>query len=174
MDLGRPMKVFEECARLPFPARVPAGRFAIVHPGSGGRRKQWPFDRFLEIVRFLAGKGYSGFVTTGEAEELWEGRLAKMELPPDWRRLSGLSLSDLARLLAGAAIYLGNDSGVTHLASVLGVPGVAVFRTEFAAAWRPGGEIGVISADDVQEIPADAVRAELIGRGMVLPIVEGI
>jgi heptosyltransferase-3 len=172
-DSGRPRQVFEECARLPYPPRVPAGRTAIVHPGSGGRRKLWPFDRYLDIVRFLAGKGYSGVVVTGEAEELLEGRLAETELPSGWRPLSGPSLADLACLLAGAAIYLGNDSGVTHLAAVLGVPGMAVFRTEFAAAWRPGGDIGVISAGDVQEIPAEAVRAALIGRGLVLPMADG-
>jgi heptosyltransferase-3 len=169
----RPTNAFGECAGLPYPPRVPAGRFAVVHPGSGGQRKIWPLDRFLEIVQFLAGKGYSGAVVTGEAEGVLEARLAEIELPTGWRRFCSLTISDLANLLVGAAIYLGNDSGVTHLAAVLGVPGLAVFREEFSSAWRPGGKIEVISADDVHDISTEAVQAELLDRGLVLPIDDG-
>jgi ADP-heptose:LPS heptosyltransferase len=173
LSSGRQARAFGECAGLPYLPRVPAGRFAVVHPGSGGRRKIWPFDRFLEIIRFLAGKGYSGAVVTGEVEGFLEARLAEIDLPLDWRRLRSPTISDLALLLSETAIYLGNDSGVTHLAAVLGIPGLAVFRKEFSSVWRPGGKIEVISADDVRDISTEAVQAELLDRGLVLPMDDG-
>ena len=64
-------------------------------------------------------------------------------------------------LLSGASLYLGNDSGVTHLAAVLGVPGAAVFREEFAGAWHPGGKIAQVSAADVRDISVEAVLSSL-------------
>jgi heptosyltransferase-3 len=172
-DLNRPTAAFWECARLPLPPHIPAGqrrqsgletpagRFAVVHPGGGGRRKLWPVDRFLEIVGFLAGRGLAGVIVTGEAENHLDAELTGLTLPPGWIRWDRPPLFDLAALLAGSAFYLGNDSGVTHLAAVMGIPGLAVFRSEFADAWRPGGRITVVSSGDIRDLTPAAVLAEL-------------
>ena len=153
---------FDECARLPVSERAVAsarGPFAVVHPGSGGESKRWPLANFLEIVRRLADRGMPGVLVTGEAEEgpFFSGLLEKKELPPGWTRLSRPALSGLAGLLAEASFYLGNDSGVTHLAAACGAKVLALFREDLAPAWRPFGRVRVLAARTLPEIGADRV-----------------
>jgi len=163
---NRPAAPFEECARLPLPPRPappgsPARPYAVVHPGGGSRLKLWPGERFREIIRALAAAGLSGAVVLGEAETSLKTEWAGSSLPSGWILLDRPPLLDLAALLAGASFYLGNDSGVTHLAAALGAPGLAVFRSEFFRAWRPGGRINVVSAPDVRGLSAAAVLLRL-------------
>jgi heptosyltransferase-3 len=166
---GYPVFPFEACARLPVSdeqrrrGRLLLGEgagaegAAVVHPGSGSRRKCWPLDRFLAIVEALAEKGMSGAVITGEAESRLEPDLRRTILPPGWIWRPIPRLSDLAGLLASADLYFGNDSGVTHLAAVCGVRVVAIFRDEFRLAWRPCGDVRMLSAPDVSDISASSV-----------------
>jgi len=163
---NRPVAAFEECARLPLPPRPespgsPARPYAVVHPGGGSRLKLWPGERFRDVVQTLAVAGLSGAVVLGEADVSLKAEWSGLCLPSGWILLDRPLLPDLAALLSTAAFYLGNDSGVTHLAAALGAPGLSIFRTEFAGAWRPGGGIKVISADDVRDISASAVRSRL-------------
>jgi hypothetical protein len=163
---------FDECARLPVSERAVAsarglrssigggrGPFAVVHPGSGGESKRWPLANFLEIVRRLADRGMPGVLVTGEAEEepSFSGPLEEGGLPPGWTWLSRPPLSGLAGLLAEASFYLGNDSGVTHLAAACGAKVLALFREDLAPAWRPFGRTRVLAARTLPEIGADRV-----------------
>ena len=63
------------------------------------------------------------------------------------------STADLAMWLAGARVYIGNDSGVTHLAAALGVPVIAIFVATPPEVWAPrGSNVSVLvnpSVDDV-------------------------
>ena len=175
----RPVAAFEDCASLPFtPQKMNSdggssagepmpGRSIVVHPGGGGRKKLWPMDRFLEAMAFLSSRGFEGVVVTGEAEDHLEPFLAGPALPSGWRRLRHPPLGELTALLARSAFYLGNDSGVTHLAAALGVPGLAVFRSEFLPAWNPGGRITVVSAADVRDISFASMRDRLISTGLI-------
>ena len=165
-NLGLPSAPFESCAFLPRPpglTGVPAlGRpYAVVHPGAGSRLKRWPGGRFQQAVRSLAASGLSGAVVLGEAESSLKAEWIARVLPPGWLLLDRPAVPELAALLSGASLYLGNDSGVTHLAAVLGVPGAAVFREEFAGAWHPGGKIAQVSAADVRDISVEAVLSSL-------------
>jgi len=153
---------FDECARLPVSERAVAsarGPFAVVHPGSGGESKRWPLANFLEIVRRLADRGMPGVLVTGEAEEepSFSGPLERGGLPPGWTWLRRPPLSGLAGLLAEASFYLGNDSGVTHLAAACGAKVLALFREDLAPAWRPFGRVRVLAARTLPEIGADRV-----------------
>lgn len=98
--------------------------FAVIHPYSGSPRKNWPLDRFRELAQ-------------------------KLEIPVKWcagpkETLDGAvrieNLWDLACLLARAAIYIGNDSGITHLAAAVGTPVVAIFGPSDPRVWGPRGE----------------------------------
>lgn len=129
------------------PGTVPAA----IHPGSGGRRKCWPAARFAEAARRLqrpvvAVEGPAD----GEAcrEFLAEARGVPAE------RASGLTVLQLAGLLAACAVLVGNDSGVSHLSAALGVPTVAVFGPTDPAVWAPRGPRVAIAAwsEDVREV----------------------
>ena len=142
------------------------GQFAIVHPGSGSPEKCWPLKNFLALIGLLDRKGIKGFLVTGEAEERMERTILDSELPCGWLWLRRPPLVKLAELLEEAAVYVGNDSGVTHLAAACGTRGLAIFRNDFEAAWRPYGRILILSAADVATITAEFV-VEKVGSSLL-------
>ena len=113
------------------------------------------------MIEALGERGLGGFLVSGEAEAGREADLDALPLPSGWRRLVRPPLSDLARLLRAAAVYVGNDSGPTHLAAACGAETIAVFREEFAAAWAPFGRGTVLSAPSVEEVAVEDVIAVL-------------
>lgn len=113
------------------------GRPIAVHPGSGGSAKKWPRDRFEQILRRCLRQGYEVVVIVGEAdhEEADYFRRNMPELPV----VADVSLMDLAAVLAECQLFLGNDSGITHLAAAVGLPVVALFGPTDPAVWAPRG-----------------------------------
>lgn len=164
------MELFEDCARLWVPAAGPESResFVIIHPGSGAAEKCWPLDRFLEVARRLSGRGFAGGVVLGEAEERLAGELGRRGLPPEWRGVDRPPLSVLSYLLGRTCLYIGNDSGVTHLAAACGTPVLALFLEKNLPAWTPFGRSRTIAAPEIAAIGVDRVwreAAAILGLG---------
>lgn len=145
------------------------GRFAVVHPGSGGTAKLWPFGNFLEIARRLADAGIPGVFVTGEAEErpAIAGRLDGAALPHGWTWARRPPLLGLAGLLAEAPLYLGNDSGITHLAAACGARVTALFLEENTLAWEPYGRTRVLAARALSDLDTEAVWGALCENGEI-------
>jgi ADP-heptose:LPS heptosyltransferase len=120
--------------RIPVP-EIPRTR-VVVHPFSGSPRKNWPLDRFQALARALD---------------------AEWAIAPDGsERFS--NLYDLACWLASARLFVGNDSGVTHLASAVGTPVVALFGPTDPAVWAPrGAQVEIIEKPRIEEIELDDV-----------------
>jgi heptosyltransferase-2 len=118
-----------------------SGRPVVVHPGSGSPAKNWPTERFAEIIRRWQAAGREVVAVSGEADTAVFAALAR-ELP-DLAVLSGLGLVALAATLAECAAFLGNDSGITHLAAAVGLPVVALFGPSDPDTWAPRGRGGV-------------------------------
>jgi len=164
---------FAYCARLPAlppPERpeshwlqVPALRrpLAVIHPGSGGERKRWPFDNFLEIAGRLRDKGVNGIFVTGPAEEALDRKVDDASRSLGWTFLRSPDLPALGRVLERADFYLGNDSGITHLAAACGARVLAIFLSDFVEAWRPYGQSRVLSASVPARIGVDFVWREV-------------
>jgi hypothetical protein len=117
---------------------VATGKAVALHPGSGSPRKNWPLPRFVELARVLRREaGVSPFIVAGEAEAAMRASLARgaMETPI----LPECELPELAAVLAACAGYVGNDSGVTHLAAAVGTPVVALFGPTDPSLWGPRG-----------------------------------
>lgn len=115
-------------------------RLAVVHPGSGGAGKCWPTERYVELIDVLRQRGWRVEVVLGEVErERWpkslRDALVKQTVLHEPR-----SLVELAQVLARASLYVGNDSGPTHLAAMLGVTTLALFGPTDPAIWSPRGE----------------------------------
>lgn len=92
--------------------------YIAIHPFSGSPKKNWPLENFREVARGLPG-------------------------PVEWCAGAAFRFEDLGELaawLAGARLYIGNDTGITHLAAALGVNTIAIFTTSDAARWAPRGE----------------------------------
>lgn len=109
-------------------AGVEGGRaYAVIAPGAGIRRREWPAARFQEIaMRLQKELGFTVLVTGTKTEESLVNSLCPVS-NPEIRSLAGkLSILQLIGLLNRAALFVGNDSGVGHIAGALGVPTVSL------------------------------------------------
>lgn len=136
---------------LPFTGALPlletAAREAItsgatlIHPGSGSRAKNWPIGRFIELTRRLEALGHRVMWVRGPAEPDPPAEIAAdrvIDHPP---------LRALAATLARSKVFIGNDSGVSHLAGAAGAPTLVLFGPTSASVWRPDGpRVHVVSA----------------------------
>ena len=155
----------ERWSRLPLPGvSRDVGPKIVIHPGSGSEAKRWPLRNFLKIIEELGEKKIAGALVTGKAEENMTSSIEETALPLNWTWIRYPSILALARLLSAAALYLGNDSGVTHLAAACGAAVVALFRSEFASAWRPLGRVQLLSAASPSEISLESVRKNIFSR----------
>ncbi len=106
---------------------------AVIHPFSGSRWKNWPLERFQQVAAWLETRMEVAWCA-GPEEELVGARRFD-------------DLYSLACWLAGARLYVGNDSGITHLAAAAGAPVVALFGPTDPAVWAPRGQrVEVVSA----------------------------
>jgi len=101
--------------------------FAVIHPFSGSPRKNWPLDKFRALAAMLK--------RTMPVE--W---CAGPEDPPLPGAVRIDDLYELACWLAKARLYIGNDSGVTHLAAAVGTPVLALFGPTDPTVWAPRGQ----------------------------------
>lgn len=155
---------FEKCAMLPLGRGREKGRkLVVVHPGSGSERKCWPVGNFLEVINRLGQKEFKGALVTGEAEKRMMALIERTALPPGWTWLRSPSLSVLSGLLQEADLYLGNDSGITHLAAALGTESVALFREDLVIPWKPYGSVILLSAAKLEEISIESVWKTIAG-----------
>ncbi|MEW6251039.1 MAG: glycosyltransferase family 9 protein [Planctomycetota bacterium] len=122
-------------------------RRVLIHPGSGGRPKCWPLANFIRTARLLRDM-HSGtpplhvtFVLGHVELETWPASDLRQldELAAEFPLIRSPSPSELVALLASADVYIGNDSGPTHLAAFLRTPTLAIFGPTSPLIWRPLG-----------------------------------
>lgn len=111
-----------------------------AHPGSGGPHKCVPLAFMAQMVTHLRERlGWDVVITAGEEDAFLKGH-------PEWTALVGgprthlldsRSLLDLCKDLGGARLFVGNDSGISHLAAGLGIPSAVLFVATDPAQWAP-------------------------------------
>lgn len=115
-------------------------RFVLCHPGSGSPAKNWAALRFTHLARAVG--------TAADLEILFIEGPADEETASQIRQASGFQfkwlqnppLGELIGLLSLAALYIGNDSGISHLAGAAGCPTLAIFGPTLPELWGPIGE----------------------------------
>jgi hypothetical protein len=116
--------------------------FVAIHPFSGSARKNWPLENFIDLAHRLP---LPARFCTGSEHPL-EGAFQA----PD--------LYQLACWLARARLYIGNDSGISHLAAAVGVPVIVLFGPTDPAIWAPrGNRVRVFHRDPIQSITRSEV-----------------
>lgn len=136
LDTLAPLGCPSEMDLRPLAVTPVASEEVLIAPGSGATAKNWPAERFAEVARVLGEQPVRLIV--GEADtaavNAVQDRLGRA-VP----RLEQPHLDDLARRLAGCRAYLGNDSGVSHLAALCGARTVVLFGPTPPSVWRPLG-----------------------------------
>ena len=118
---------------------MPTVKPAVIHPGSGGAHKCWHLDNFLAVARMLEKEGTDSVFLLGPAEMERFGESTISYIRELGNLLTDLPLSDVLAVLSCSRAFLGNDSGITHLAAALGIRTVAVFGPTDPAVYRPIG-----------------------------------
>jgi ADP-heptose:LPS heptosyltransferase len=134
------------------------GDCIVLHPGSGSPRKNWPPERFADLATELGrATGVEPLILVGPAEDgLVEIVTRRVRVP--YRLLREPPLVELADLLAGCALYVGNDSGLSHLAGLCGAPTLALFGPTEPTLWRPlGPRVEVLRAEPLEALDLEAV-----------------
>ena len=111
----------------------------VIHPGSGGRHKCWPLERFGALISALSKRGQQVRVVLGEVEsESWPTRVLETWLRQyDAEQVE--SLDRLHEILKDAAAFIGNDTGPSHLAAAMGLQTIALFGPTSPLLWSPLG-----------------------------------
>lgn len=114
--------------------------YVVVHAPSMWDYKQWPLAHYAEVVRALLAQGRQ-VVLTGSGSDRDQACVAPLRAlgeAPQLLDLSGrLDFRQLRTLLEGAALYIGPDTSVSHLAAATGVPTIAIFGPTNPMRWAP-------------------------------------
>jgi heptosyltransferase III len=106
------------------------------HPGSGSPRKNWPVEKWRVFLDLAQAQGFSLFMVLGEAE-----RDRRVELRGLSQRVAeGWELPHLAAVLSQCAAFVGNDSGIAHLAAAVGTRTLTFFGPSESVFWAPQGQ----------------------------------
>jgi ADP-heptose:LPS heptosyltransferase len=115
----------------------------FIHPGSGGRRKVWPLTNWHALLDWIRRtSSFQALLSVGPADDYMDeftGAMREAGVPI----VSGLTLLRLSALLSLCGIYIGSDSGVSHLAAAAGIPTIAVFGPTDPRVWAPQGRNAV-------------------------------
>lgn len=128
--------------RLGDPDCPPSGRYVVIAPGAGRDIKCWPEAYFGELARaIVAARDLDIRLVGGRAEAALSDRIAA-ELPAGRCEIVlDRPLEDVAQLIRAARAYVGNDTGVTHLAAMLDIPGICLFSGwANLPVWRARGD----------------------------------
>lgn len=145
------------------------GSLVAIHPGSGSARKNWPVEQWTELGNWLVK--HSGrphlLLIGGEADS------AQMDkLTAAWPKKSlivarDLPLPTLAAVLRRCRLFVGHDSGISHLAAAVETPCVLLFGPTDPAVWAPANpQVTVITATDYDlgSISLESVQAAVAGQ----------
>jgi ADP-heptose:LPS heptosyltransferase len=126
--------------RIPFSTEglLSAGDWIALHPGSGSAQKNWPAERWIQLLeRFLKTTHWRFLLVGGEAESDRLGTLFAQVTSERITPAQNLPLPLLAQRLSQCKLFLGHDSGISHLAAALGIPGMVLWGPTNSHIWRP-------------------------------------
>ncbi|QDH17635.1 glycosyltransferase family 9 protein [Swingsia samuiensis] len=146
-----------------YAARIlPEGKWLALGPTANWDGKIWPANRFVGLAQALQEKGYRTVVIYGPGDR--ERRIARavlQDLPPDAIDLGGdHTIGEVAALLQKCQLFVGNDSGLMHLAAAAGVPTLGLFGPSKMSEYAPAGERAyAIAAPGLEgEAPIDGLQ----------------
>lgn len=132
------------------------GSYAILHPVASKPEKTWPAENFVAVASRLQREGLHPIFIGGPGDDM--SRFAA------FRTITGAPLGEIKSLLAGASMFIGNDSGPAHMAAAFGVPSVVLFGPSDHEVWAPWKtDAVVLKSEDIREIRVAQVTGALAG-----------
>lgn len=131
------------------------GEFLLIFPGSGSPRKNWPTENFAALARRI-NSPTKPVIVLGPAETAIEPLFRA-----GFVTLCALELGEVAGLSRLARGFVGNDSGVSHLATASGARGVVLFGPTDPGRWRPLGHVDVVRREPLENLRLEEVAAKL-------------
>ncbi len=116
--------------------RTPHSAFAMLHPSTAFFTKQWPVENFARTAEFLAEKGIQAVAISSKNESQILMQLASESKVPIVT-FDDLSLPEITALASKAKLFVGNDSGMAHIAAAVNTPTVVIFGSSNRDHWRP-------------------------------------
>ncbi len=135
-----------------------------LHPGSGGERKNWPLERWIAVIEhFLSMTPAAGIlVIGGEADGIRISGLRAALPHSRLHFLEHLPLPTLGAVLSRCHVFVGHDSGISHLAAAAGVPCVLLFGPTNPDVWAPANsEVRIVESPtgDMADISLESVTS---------------
>ncbi len=162
-------------------AESPRGQYIVVATGARKTTSKWPIANFVALCVALAEAHKDEIVIIGDGDDVADAHAIAQALPAGRvRNATGqVPIENLPALLAKASLYIGNDTGTTHIAAKLGVPTICVFSgAADYRVWQPlGANVRTIRVaidcspchlDRKEECPVDVKCLRLITVGDVL------
>ncbi len=140
-------------------------KLVVIQPGSGGLHKCWHLDNFLAIAKKLISEGIEVIFLLGPAELDRFSTESIKKIEGIAKYIRDLSLEQVLELLSHANAFIGNDSGITHMAAGLGVRTLAVFGPTNPVVYKPIGPDVTIFVDDTEiflKEPSARLQSELL------------
>jgi heptosyltransferase-3 len=123
-------------AKLQAAGLNPGASFAVVHPAAATETKRWATEKFALVVEDLSARGLAVVALDGPTQTQVVEDL-KARSSAGLIGLTDLSLPEVTALLARARLFVGNDSGIAHIAAAVEAPVVVIFGSSNVAHWRP-------------------------------------
>src|SRR5690349_21544364 len=110
-------------------------KIALLHPAAAFDTKRWATKNFARVAEYLAERGYAPVAIAARHEAPLIDELVNEAFVPILTL--DLSLPEVSALASRSQIFVGNDSGIAHIAAAVGTPSVVIFGSSNIAHWRP-------------------------------------
>lgn len=111
-------------------------KFALIHPTASFETKQWAVANFARVGHFLKEKGLTLIAVATKSEQKVLDELRQLSNFPILT-FDDLSLPEITALASRARLFVGNDSGIAHIAAAVETPSVVIFGSSNRNHWRP-------------------------------------
>ena len=116
-------------------------KIVVIHPGSGSRKKIWPLKYWKALLTFFEkNMQVATVVLSGPADSEVTAKLFRDDTSVRLHVIKNWTLPEVVGLLEKASLYIGNDSGISHLAAAVGVSSIVIFGPSDPRVWGPRGE----------------------------------
>jgi ADP-heptose:LPS heptosyltransferase len=165
-QLAQPLRILgigsiDSVPRLTASPPTRATNRLAVHPGSGSRNKNWPISHWAALLAEIMPTFDEVLLISGEADTEIAEAIRPLIPMTKLRLCANRSLWDLVTELSQATLFIGHDSGVTHVAAATGVATVALFGPTDPTIWAPNGDHVVVIKSPDRTMPGLSVERVL-------------